>query len=77
MFFAVFESMMLEAGETIAAAAGQLEGSFAERMRKLSDDIIQSWLKQLDMYALVMEFWSATGLFSRPGAVQNGFPKGL
>ena len=68
LFFAVFESMMLEAGETIAAAAGQLEGSFAERMRKLSDVIIQSWLGQLDMYALVMEFWSATA--SSPGREQ-------
>jgi AcrR family transcriptional regulator len=65
LFFAVFEAVMLEAGEDIAAAAKQLEGSFAQRMRKLSDGIIQSWLGQLEMYALVMEFWSATA--SSPG----------
>lgn len=76
LFFAVFESMMLEAGQTIAAAAGQLEGSFAERMRKLSDDIIQSWLGQLEMYALVMEFWSATASSPSREQFKTVFQKG-
>ena len=60
LFFAVFEEMMGQAGEAIAETAAALDGPFALRMRKLSDSIIQSWLGQLDMYALVMEFWSAT-----------------
>jgi AcrR family transcriptional regulator len=60
LFFAVFEEMMGQAGEAIAETAAALHGPFALRMRKLSDSIIQSWLGQLDMYALVMEFWSAT-----------------
>ena len=76
LFFAVFESMMLEAGETIAAAAGQLEGSFAERMRTLSDGIIRSWLGQLDMYALVMEFWSATASSPSREQFKTVFQKG-
>ena len=59
LFFAVFEEMMGQAGEAIAETAATLDGPFALRMRKLSDSIIQSWLGQLDMYALVMEFWSA------------------
>jgi AcrR family transcriptional regulator len=65
LFFAVFEAMMQTAGEEIAALAQELEGSFDERMRYLSDRMIQTWLDQLDVYALVMEFWSATA--SSPG----------
>lgn len=60
LFFAVFEASMREAGETLGAMANQLEGPFSERMQTLADGMLQSWLAQLDMYALVMEFWSAT-----------------
>ena len=60
LFFAVFEDTMYGAGEAIAAMADRLEGPFADRMQMLSDTMIRSWLTQLDMYALVMEFWSAT-----------------
>jgi len=60
LFFAVFEEIMLAAGEELAAAAQKLEGPFAQRMQVLSDGMIQSWLERLEMYALVMEFWSAT-----------------
>ncbi len=60
LFFAVFEEMMQEAGASISQMANNLDGPFGLRMKTLSDSIIQSWLGQLDMYALVMEFWSAT-----------------
>lgn len=60
LFFAVFEAMMDEAGMAIAETAGRLDGPFSLRMKNLADSILQSWLGQLDMYALVMEFWSAT-----------------
>jgi AcrR family transcriptional regulator len=65
LFFAVFEEIMLGAGEELATAAQRLEGPFAQRMQALADGMIQSWLGQLEMYALVMEFWSATA--SSPG----------
>lgn len=77
LFFAVFEEMMHEAGRSISLMARELDGPFGQRMKTLSDKIIQSWLGQLEMYALVMEFWSATA--SSPGrehfkaAFQNGY----
>jgi AcrR family transcriptional regulator len=60
LFFAVFESMMRSMAESMSQTADRLDGPFADRMRALSDQIILSWLDQLDTYALVMEFWSAT-----------------
>ena len=77
LFFAVFEEMMHEAGASISRMARELDGPFGQRMKTLSDNIIQSWLGQLDTYALVMEFWSATA--SSPGrehfkaVFQNGY----
>jgi AcrR family transcriptional regulator len=60
LFFSVFESMMRGIAESMSQTADSLEGSFADRMKGLSDYIVLSWLEQLDTYALVMEFWSAT-----------------
>jgi AcrR family transcriptional regulator len=65
LFFAVFEKMMREVGQDMATAADTLQGPFADRMQALGDRTIRSWLDHLEMYALVMEFWSATA--SLPG----------
>jgi AcrR family transcriptional regulator len=60
LFFAVFEAMMAESTGMLIQMAEAAGGSFSTRMRALNDAIIQSWLDQLNMYGLVMEFWSAT-----------------
>ena len=60
LFFAVFEAMMTESTGMLIQMAEADGGSFSTRMRALNDGIIQSWLEQLNMYGLVMEFWSAT-----------------
>lgn len=65
LFFAVFEEMMDGAAAAVAQASETLRGNFAARMQSLSDQIISTWLEELHMYALVMEFWSATA--SSPG----------
>jgi AcrR family transcriptional regulator len=65
LFFAVFEDMMGGAAAAIAQASETLTGNFAARLQNLSDHIVSTWLEELHMYALVMEFWSATA--SSPG----------
>ena len=60
LFFAVFESMMADAAGILAQTKISEKKSFPQRIKTLSDGIIQAWLEQLDMYSLVMEFWSAT-----------------
>jgi hypothetical protein len=37
-----------------------LGGSASERLKALNDALLKSWLEMLDMYSLVMEFWSAS-----------------
>lgn len=77
LFFAVFEAMMAESTGMLIQMAEATGGSFSTRMRALNDGIIKSWLDQLSMYGLVMEFWSATA--SSPGrehfkaAFQEGY----
>jgi AcrR family transcriptional regulator len=60
LFFAVFEHIMAESGEQMAAAAGKPNGSTANRLGLMATALIQTWMAKLDLYALVMEFWSAT-----------------
>ena len=60
LFFGVFEQIMAEAGDQVAATADDCDSSAADRLQTLASDLIQAWLDKLDLYALVMEFWSAT-----------------
>jgi AcrR family transcriptional regulator len=65
LFFAVFESMMDASEATIVRTTEGLAGNFATRLKALSEQIVTTWLDDIHMYALVMEFWSATA--SSPG----------
>ena len=60
LFFAVFEwyVQMTEAEAKVSISA--LGGSASERLMALNDALLRSWLEMLDMYSLVMEFWSAS-----------------
>lgn len=60
LFYAVFEHTMSESGALISDIAHKDNGSMAQRLRLLSATLIQAWMAKLDLYALVMEFWSAT-----------------
>jgi AcrR family transcriptional regulator len=60
LFFAVFQWFveMTEAEAKVSISA--LGGSASERLRALNDALLRPWLDMLDMYSLVMEFWSAS-----------------
>jgi len=60
LFFSVFEWFveMTEAEAKVSISA--LGGSASERLQALNDALLKSWLEMLDMYSLVMEFWSAS-----------------
>lgn len=61
LFFAVFENLIIKSGAQMqAAAAADAAGSTALRLQRLADGLIRMWLPRLDLYSLVMEFWSAT-----------------
>lgn len=60
LFFAVFEHLMNQTREHLQRTLTDKTGSIAQRLETIADGLIRMWLPQLDLYALVMEFWSAT-----------------
>jgi len=59
LFFSVFQQVMQETEIQIAAAAESGSGSVGQRLKGMADGLISTWLEKLDLYSLVMEFWSA------------------
>ena len=76
LFFAVFETMMAESTESIVQTEDSMDGPFSLRIKKLIDGLIQSWLEQLDIYGLVLEFWSATASSSSRDSFRAAFQAG-
>ena len=60
LFFAVFEWFVQITKAEAKIGISALGGSVSERLMALNDALLRSWLDMLDMYSLVMEFWSAT-----------------
>ena len=59
LFFAVFEQLMQETGAQMTTAMKAMQGPAADRLAAVADTVIRAWLPRLDLYSLVMEFWSA------------------
>ena len=76
LFFAVFEHLMTETGSHMQSIAASKEGSIAQRLRALSDALISMWLPRLDLYSLVMEFWSATATLPSRQQFKQAFQDG-
>jgi AcrR family transcriptional regulator len=76
LFFAVFEWFveMTEAEARVSISA--LGGSASERLKALNDALLKSWLEMLDMYSLVMEFWSASASFRMRQRFKKAFREG-
>lgn len=68
LFFTVFEHLINQTGEHLQHTLAGMTGSIAQRLETIADGLIRMWLPQLDLFALVMEFWSATA--TRPGRRQ-------
>jgi AcrR family transcriptional regulator len=60
LFFAVFQQVMQDSEAPMAAAVGSQSGSVSQRLKVLAEGLISTWLAKLELYSLVMEFWSAT-----------------
>lgn len=73
LFFAVFEQLMVESGEQITAVASSTSGSAADRLNLLSGALISSWVPRLDLYGLVLEFWSAASASPGRRRFKNAF----
>lgn len=60
LFFATFQHLMSDTARQIDAIAKSITGSASMRLTALADAVINTWLPNLTLYGLVLEFWSAT-----------------
>ncbi len=60
LFFATFEQIMIESEAQVAATLAATGATASERLSSMADALMRSWLPKLDLYGLVLEFWSAT-----------------
>jgi len=66
LFFSVFQYIVQAPTSHFFASPELNNGSAADRLKSVSEIVINAWLSNLEMYSLVMEFWSAaTALSSR------------
>jgi AcrR family transcriptional regulator len=60
LFFATFEHLMTQTGRQMEALAAGRTGSAADRLSAMAEAVLTAWMPRLDVYGLVLEFWSAT-----------------
>lgn len=60
LFFATFEYVIFESVEQIDEIAQSFAGSASTRLTEMTEAVMKAWLADLELYGLVLEFWSAT-----------------
>ena len=76
LFFAVFKWFIQMTETEAKVSIAVLGGSSSERLMALNDALLRSWLDMLDMYSLVMEFWSASASSSMRQRFKQAFKEG-
>ncbi|MEJ2430253.1 MAG: TetR/AcrR family transcriptional regulator [Deltaproteobacteria bacterium] len=76
LFFAVFKWFVGMTQTEAKVSVSVLGGSAPERLMALNDALLRSWLDMLDMYSLVMEFWSASASSSMRQRFKGAFKEG-
>ena len=76
LFFAALEHLLSDAGHQMRDLAKTFDGTVSDRLKILADAVIQDWLQKLDLYGLVLEFWSATAALPGRKRFQEAFKKG-
>lgn len=68
LFFATFEYLMEGTERQVAGILNAIPGSAAERLAATGEAIMKTWMPHLNLYGLILEYWSATT--SLPGRKQ-------
>jgi len=76
LFFAVFQWFVQMTETEAKVSISALGGSASERLMALNDALLRSWLDLLDMYSLVMEFWSASASSKMRQRFKQAFREG-
>jgi AcrR family transcriptional regulator len=76
LFFAVFKHLMKETATQMQTVAANQGDSTAQHLQDLADSLIKTWLSRLDLYSLIMEFWSATATLPGRRQFKKAFQDG-
>lgn len=76
LFFAVFEWYMKESGTSAVVSISALGGTTSSRLMALSDSLMKTWVKMMDVYSLVMEFWAASASSRMRKRFKEAFRRG-
>ena len=76
LFFAVFKWFVRMTETEAKVSVSALGGSASERLMALNDALLRSWFEMLEMYSLVMEFWSAAASSSMRERFKGAFKEG-
>jgi len=60
LFFALFQQVMQDSEAPVAEVMASQYGSVSEKLRAITESLINLWLEKIELYSLTMEFWSAT-----------------
>jgi AcrR family transcriptional regulator len=60
LFFATFEYLMAKTGLQMETLAAGRTGAASNRLCAMAEALLTAWMPRLDIYGLVLEFWSAT-----------------
>ena len=60
LFFATFERLILDTEHEMDKVSESVVGSASLRLEAMANTILSTWLANLNLYGLVLEFWSAT-----------------
>ncbi|NNF97881.1 MAG: TetR/AcrR family transcriptional regulator [Desulfobacteraceae bacterium] len=60
LFFDVFQWFFERNNSSLKVGINALRGTAADRLMVMNDSIITAWMDEMDSFALVMEFWSAS-----------------
>jgi AcrR family transcriptional regulator len=73
LFFAAFERLIMGTAQTMDQVSQTAEGSVSARIAAIADAVLKRWLANLDLYGLVLEFWSATTAAQSRNRFRGGF----
>ena len=73
LFFAVFQYMVQTPMTQIFSAPLFETGSAADRIKSIAELVIDTWISNLAMYSLIMEFWSAATTLSSRSHFREAF----
>jgi AcrR family transcriptional regulator len=73
LFFATFERLISDTEQTMNQVSQTAGGSVSERLEAIADAVLKAWLANLDLYGLVLEFWSATASASSRNLFRQAF----